>query len=55
MAVHTRTHDEEDLPHATKRYVALTSVEETKTPDPPFSGITRTMADHLRKYEQMCV
>ncbi|PPQ76228.1 hypothetical protein CVT26_008579 [Gymnopilus dilepis] len=31
MAVHTRTHDEEDLPHATKR----------------------TMADHLRKYEQM--
>jgi hypothetical protein len=23
LAIHTRTHDEEDLPHATKRFVAL--------------------------------
>ncbi|KAL5501265.1 HXK1_3 [Sanghuangporus vaninii] len=31
LAIHTRTQDEEDLPHATKK----------------------TIADHLRKYEQL--
>lgn len=23
LAIHTRTHDEEDLPHATKKYVTI--------------------------------
>jgi len=50
LAIHTRTQDEEDLPHATKRFVALV---DTLLSD-RLTFIRRTMADHLRRYESLC-
>ena len=51
LAIHTRTQDEEDLPHATKRFVALS---DTGLHDPLMVLFRRTMADHLRRFESLC-
>ena len=50
LAIHTRTHDEEDLPHATKRFVASIDTSALRSSN---VVICRTMADHLRRYESL--
>jgi hexokinase len=53
MATHTRTHDDEDLPHATKKCVS--NPDHWITQSQLCQSRNRTMADHLRKYESLWV
>ncbi|KAG6380255.1 hypothetical protein JVT61DRAFT_8347 [Boletus reticuloceps] len=65
IAIHTRTQDEEDLPHATKKYVLVTHNHPGQSCPAARaviaclscypSDVLRTMADHLRKYETLSV
>jgi hypothetical protein len=51
-ALYTRTQDEEDMPHATKKCDHCPSIHGICTDE---IVSTRTMADHLRKYESLYV